>query len=87
MALAGHPEVVALARPWRTSRRKYEGRAALGLGLRRRGTVAGTDEGGDDVHQRIASTSVPLESAMASAGGDERQVVADNFSPTSVRRM
>jgi 3',5'-cyclic AMP phosphodiesterase CpdA len=40
-----------------------------------------------DVHHPIAITDVPLESAMASAGADERQVVADNFSPTSVRRM
>ena len=38
-----------------------------------------------DVHHPIAITDVPLESAMASAGADERQVVADTFSSTLVR--
>ena len=38
-----------------------------------------------DVHHPIAITDVPLESAMASAGADGHQVVADNFSSTSVR--
>jgi len=33
-----------------------------------------------DVHHPIAITDVPLENAVASAGADGRQVVADNFS-------
>jgi Icc protein len=33
-----------------------------------------------DVHHPIAITDMPLESTVASAGADERQVVADNFS-------
>jgi uncharacterized membrane protein len=38
-----------------------------------------------DVHHPIAITDVPLESAMAAAGADGRQVIADNFNSTPVR--